>query len=194
MQTVGKKLICTCHGQLRYIAKHHPRLGLLCQQGADGLKEEIKNRVDAHLPGLTRGMVQTTIKADIIQKYKDKSTPSLKKIAIRVFNAWIRKRDAGKPCISCGRYVTLQAGHFYSAGNFNHMRFNEDNVHGQCLQDNYYKQQSDTLYRKNLIEKIGAERVAKLDFLASVKTPQKDNRFFYIELIEKYKSLNKLAA
>lgn len=193
MKTVGQKLICTCHGQSRYIAKHHPRLGLLCKEGADGLRDE-QTKVDPRLPGLTAGIIETTLRAEQIQKYRARSTTSIKNQAIRTFNAWIRKRDAGKPCISCGRYVTLQAGHFYSAGNFNHMRFNEDNCHGQCLQDNYYKQQSDTLYRKNLIEKIGAERVAKLDFLASIKTPQKDNRFFYIEVIEKYKSLNKIAA
>lgn len=190
MKTVGHKLICTCHGQSRYIVKHHPRLGLLCKEGADFLNKTAKTDniiwvVDK--PG-------DAIRAEVIRKYANRSTTSIKNQAIRTFNAWIRKRDAGKPCISCGRYVTLQAGHFYSAGNFNHMRFNEDNVHGQCLQDNYYKQQSDTLYRKNLIEKIGAERVAKLDFLASIKTPQKDNRFYYIEIIEKYKQINKVAA
>lgn len=122
-----------------------------------------------------------------IQKYSKASTKHLKKKAIDIFHAWIRKRDDGQPCISCGRYVKLQAGHFYSAGKFNHLRFNEDNVHGQCLKCNYYEQQSDTLYRKNLIEKIGNERVEKLDFLASIKTPQRDDRFLFIEIINRYK-------
>lgn len=180
MKSVGAKLICSCHSEERWIVKNHPRQGLLCKEGADFLKSlnEKLQKAEKVISGILR--------ADIVREYKDKSTTSLKNKAIKVFNAWVRKRDAGKPCISCGRHVTLQAGHFYSAGNFNHMRFNEDNVHGQCLQDNYYKQQSDTLYRKNLIEKIGQARVEKLDFLASVKTPQKDNRFFYIEVIEKY--------
>lgn len=29
-------------------------------------------------------------------------------------NAIVRKRDHGKPCISCGKYTTLEAGHFIS--------------------------------------------------------------------------------
>lgn len=125
--------------------------------------------------------------ADTIQKYSKRSTKSLKAKAIKVFHAWIRRRDAGRPCIACGRFVILQAGHFKSAGRANHLRFNEDNVHGQCLHCNYYEQQSDTLYRKNLIEKIGIERVEKLDRLAEIKTPQHDDRFLLIEIIEKYK-------
>lgn len=40
MKTVGLKLKCSCHGLERIIVKNHPRLGLLCQQGADGLKDE----------------------------------------------------------------------------------------------------------------------------------------------------------
>lgn len=122
-----------------------------------------------------------------IQKYSKAKTSTLKAKAIRVFNAWIRKRDEGKPCISCGKYSTLQAGHFKSAGRANHLRFNEDNVHGQCVHCNYFEQQSDTLYRKNLIEKIGIERVEKLDQLAAIKAPQKDDRFLFIDIIEKYK-------
>lgn len=122
-----------------------------------------------------------------IQKYSKATTSTLKAKAIRVFNAWIRKRDEGKPCISCGKYSTLQAGHFKSAGRANHLRFNEDNVHGQCVHCNYFEQQSDTLYRKNLIEKIGIERVEKLDQLAAIKAPQKDDRFLFISIIEKYK-------
>lgn len=125
--------------------------------------------------------------SELIQKYSKRKTSALKKQAIRTFNAWIRKRDEGQPCIACGRYVTLQAGHFKSAGRANHIRFNEDNVHGQCVKCNYFEQQSDTLYRKNLIEKIGIERVEKLDRLAEIKAPQHDDRFLFIEIIEKYK-------
>ncbi len=186
MKAVGKLLFCSCHGKINWIVKKHPRLGLLCKEGADSLKAEIRNRVDSQLPGLIRGIIQTNLRAQEIIKQNKLSTTTLKNKAIRIFNAWIRKRDAGNPCISCGNPKTLQAGHFYSAGKFTHMRFNEDNVHGQCLKCNYYEQQSDTYYRHNLIMKIGIDRVKKLDYLASIKTPQKDNRFFYIEIIEKY--------
>ncbi len=121
-----------------------------------------------------------------IQKYSKKTTANLKLKAQKVFNAWIRKRDEGQPCISCGKFTTLQAGHFKSAGKFNHMRFLEDNVHGQCLRCNFYLQQSDTLYKTNLIKKIGKDRVEKLELMAGDKSPHPTDRFHLIEIIEKY--------
>ena len=122
-----------------------------------------------------------------IQKYKKRSTASLKLQAQKVFNKFIRERDKGLPCIACGKYATLQAGHFKSAGKFNHMRFMEENVHGQCVRCNYFEQQSDTLYRNNLIKKIGQKAVDNLDTLAAQRTPAKTDRFYLIEIIEKYK-------
>lgn len=119
---------------------------------------------------------------------KDKTTSALKKEAIRTFNAWIRIRDSDQTCISCAKDTTLQAGHFHSAGKHNHLRFNEDNVHGQCLQCNYFLSGNLLNYRKNLEKKIGTERLEKLDFLAAIKTPTKDNRFFFEEIIKKYKT------
>ena len=121
-----------------------------------------------------------------IQRFAKISTANLKLKAQKLFNAWIRKRDEGQPCIACGKFTVLQAGHFKSAGTYNHLRFEPDNVHGQCLRCNYYLQQSDTKYRENLIEKIGQERVEKLDFLAKIPGPHKTDRFRLIEVILKY--------
>ncbi len=118
-------------------------------------------------------------------------TSTLKRNAIEAFNAYIRQRDRDNACISCGRYVMLQAGHFYSAGKHTHMRFNEDNVHGQCVQCNYYLSANLLKYRDNLIKKIGQERVERLDFLASQRVMTKDNRFYFIEIIEKYSPKDK---
>lgn len=120
-------------------------------------------------------------------KRKEISTKQLKVKAIKVFNAWIRKRDEGQPCISCGKFTSLQAGHFYSAGSFSLLRFNEDNVNGQCLRCNYFLSGNLIEYRKNLLLKIGQERLDKLDMLSKVKTPIKNNKFLYLDIINKYK-------
>ena len=64
--------------------------------------------------------------------YSKKTVAQLRAIAVTHFHKYIRNRDAGQPCISCDSFTTLQAGHFYSAGNNPSVRFNEDNVHGQC--------------------------------------------------------------
>lgn len=117
----------------------------------------------------------------------NKPTSSLKRKAIETFNAWIRNRDKDEPCISCGSNSIKQAGHFYSAGKHNGMRFNEDNCFGQCEKCNYFLSGNLLNYRKNLEKKIGKERLEKLDYLASIKALVKDNRFYYMEIIEKYK-------
>jgi hypothetical protein len=84
----------------------------------------------------------------------------------KVFNTYIRLRDAGKPCISCGVDKIEQASHYYSAGKYSHLRFNEDNVHGSCLRCNYYLHGNLIPYRRNLLDKIGAERLMILDGIA----------------------------
>jgi hypothetical protein len=122
------------------------------------------------------------------KEFKPKpSTSKLKTKAQNVFNAFIRRRDEGEPCISCGKYRKLQAGHFYSAGKHNHMRFLEDNVWGQCLPCNYYLSGNLLKYRENLIRKIGLKRVEALDALSQMRTATKNDQFLYQEIIEKYK-------
>lgn len=117
----------------------------------------------------------------------EKQTFELKKIAQNKFNAFIRKRDAKELCICCKKGKPEHAGHFYSAGHYNHLRFNEDNVHGCCLRCNYYLSGNLVEYRKNLEKKIGLKRLEHLDFLAKSTNSSKNNRFEYLEIIEKYK-------
>jgi len=124
--------------------------------------------------------------ANQIQKYSGKSLAQLIVIAQRRFNKFIRVRDTGKPCINCGKPRTLQAGHFYPTSDYSHLRFNEDNVHGECLQCNYFNSQSHSYgYRVNLENRIGKERFAKLELLAKTKC-RKQDRFTLIDVISKY--------
>jgi hypothetical protein len=60
---------------------------------------------------------------------KTKTVGQLKKQLQPIFNEYIRLRDEGKPCISCGSYNKLQAGHFWAVGGYDGLRFDEDNVH-----------------------------------------------------------------
>ena len=128
--------------------------------------------------------------SETIQKYSKYSTPKLKLKAQTVFNAWIRERDQNLPCINCGRYTTLQCGHFFAAGKYNYLRFWEDNCHGECVSCNYFDSQSHAMkYRPNLIKKIGQERFDRLTFesLRTDKRQYKHSRFELIEIIERYK-------
>lgn len=83
----------------------------------------------------------------------------------QVFNQFIRLRDKDLPCISCGRYHSGQyhAGHYRSVGACPELRFDELNVHKQCSACNNYKSGNITEYRINLVRKIGAEEVERLE-------------------------------
>lgn len=137
-----------------------------------------------------------------IQKYSIKTIPQLLKIATTHFNRFIRERDTDDNgfgrCISSGQSLKVpsrnaHAGHFYSGGKFPALKFNEDNVHLQGKSDNYFNGGNQLEYRKNLIKKIGIERVEKLDQIADISKRQsfKWDRIYLIEIIEKYKKLNK---
>ncbi len=86
-------------------------------------------------------------------------------------NAYIRARDAGKPCICCGRYSTgagadsggeWDAGHYRSRGAAPELRFDERNIHAQLKQCNR-RSWDVAAYRANLIERIGLQAVEELE-------------------------------
>jgi hypothetical protein len=82
------------------------------------------------------------------------------------FNAWVRARDAGLPCISCGTTADIQyaAGHFRSAGGHPELRFEPLNVHLQCNRNcNMAKSGNLGSYRVELIKRIGQEKVEWLE-------------------------------
>lgn len=139
-------------------------------------------------------MIQEELSIKAIQRYKNKSVPSLIKIAERHFNTYIRKRDSDGyffTCISCAKLKSIRqmnAGHYLSAGHNGIVRFNENNVNGQCgsycnrmLHGNLIN------YRIGLVKKIGEEKVKELEAMA--KHPHKWDRFTLISIIEKYKKL-----
>lgn len=80
------------------------------------------------------------------------------------FNAYIRERDAYKPCVSCGKYNgPWDAGHYRSVAAAGHLRFNEDNCHKQCRHCNQVLDGNIKAYRPELINRIGIERVEALE-------------------------------
>ena len=68
------------------------------------------------------------------RKESIKTIPQLIKEAQHAFNAFIRARDQGQPCICCGKPLAIggvgggfDAGHYRSTGSASHLRFHEDN-------------------------------------------------------------------
>lgn len=81
-------------------------------------------------------------------------------------NKWVRDRDAGLPCISCGcpeGRGKRNAGHYRPAGVNSALRFDPRCIHGQCERCNTYLSGNLTAYRVGLIAKIGEQAVRELD-------------------------------
>ena len=117
---------------------------------------------------------------------KVQSLPALTAKAQKVFNAYIRRRDADLKCISCGIGKPEHAGHYIAVGGHSVHRFNEQNVNGQCLFCNYYKSGNQINYRINLVKKIGLEQVELLE--GTMRNPKKWTRLELEYIIDHYKS------
>ena len=122
-----------------------------------------------------------------------KTLSDYEKEAQQVFNKFIRLRDEGKECISCDtllqKGLKYDAGHCYSVGHYRSLRFNEDNVHGQCVLCNQHKHGNQAEYILKLPDRIGKEAANKL---TSVRhETNKLNKGDVKKLVEYYK--NKLA-
>lgn len=80
-----------------------------------------------------------------------------------IFNKYIRLRDMGLNCISCGQPPKKKnCGHFYSQGGHSNVRFDEDNCHLQCEHCNTYLSGNLLNYQIGIQKRIGADRLIEL--------------------------------
>ena len=105
-----------------------------------------------------------------ILKEKLKTKGDYEKELQTVFNAFIRLRDKGDNCISCGNKCKKEnAGHYRSVGSCASLRFEELNVHLQCEYCNTHLHGNLINYRISLINKIGLESVEYLESFNDLK-------------------------
>lgn len=116
--------------------------------------------------------------------------PTLLKKAQAAFNKFVRIRDENLPCISCGSMNTAHASHFYAAGSYTGLRFNEDNCHFACISCNTFKHGNIHEYRQRLLQRIGKERLDKLDLSAALNRFKKYSRFELEQIILMYSKQN----
>lgn len=90
--------------------------------------------------------------------------------AQRAFNLWVRTRDAGQPCICCGKPFepqkpggSMDAGHYISRGAAPHLRFDERNVFGQRKNCNRPGGATRAAFRAGVVARIGLEAVEALE-------------------------------
>ena len=108
-----------------------------------------------------------------------KSIGEVKKKSQDEFNAFVRDRDKDERCNSCGSGDVAHAGHFFSVGAHPSVRFDEDNVHGQCIRCNNFLHGNLANYKDGLIKKIGIDRFNALDKRKNVTVQMKKLDYIY---------------
>lgn len=84
-------------------------------------------------------------------------------------NAYVRERDFGKPCISCGippKQVfggAIDCGHYRSVGSAQNCRFNLKNLAAQCVKCNRFLGSNSVEMRKGMITRFGIEAIEALE-------------------------------
>ena len=129
---------------------------------------------------------ETKVKLDAMR-----TKPQLVKLAQIAFNGFIRARDAGKPCICCGKPLTAgaigggyDAGHYRSVGSAPHLRFDETNCHAQSKHCNLHLAGNHVAYRAGLIERVGLRDV---ELIEADNTLRKYTKEGLLELARHYK-------
>jgi hypothetical protein len=116
------------------------------------------------------------------------------KIAQTTFNKFIRLRDAGLNCISCGKPLKIgnvDAGHLWSAGGHSNIRFNEYNVNAQCSRPcNKDKSGDINNYRIQFVKRYNVEILDELDSIAHIEKKWTINELKEIVEIYKKKIVN----
>jgi len=114
-----------------------------------------------------------------ILKEKLKTLSDLEAEAKKSFQRYVRLRDKDLPCISCNNSNTNDwaGGHYFSAGMYSGLMFDERNCHKQCnTHCNKYLSGNLLEYRKGLIKRFGTEFVKKLESESDQKRNYKYTR------------------
>jgi len=128
----------------------------------------------------------------------------------KIVNEYVRLRDKGKECISCptilgnvriddsGAYPPIftesyeskyDAGHLFSCGGNPELRFDTDNIHGQCVYCNRHQHGNLLDYIEKLPGRIGEDNVKLLKRKKGI--PRKYSIRELIEMKVKFKDLVK---
>lgn len=103
--------------------------------------------------------------ADKVKRESLRTRSDWLKLAQAAFNKFIRARDAALPCISCQRFHagSYDAGHYRTVGSSPALRFDEAQVHRQCVPCNQHLHGNTLAYRAGLIARVGLAEVERIE-------------------------------
>ena len=108
-------------------------------------------------------------KEDKAKREKLKSRAQWLREAQMAWNGYVRARDFGKPCASCGAMPedkfggTMDCSHYRSVGAAPHLRFHLHNAASACVKCNRYLSGNIAALRVGLIERIGLAKVEAIE-------------------------------
>lgn len=104
------------------------------------------------------------------------------------FNAWVVMRDAGLPCVSCGRHHKgkIDAGHYIAAGEREALAMDPANAWAQCHPCNTRLSGNLIRYRIELLRRVGPAEVARLESCTEKKAHTIDE---LREIRDRYRAL-----
>mgnify|MGYP001567349819 CR=1 FL=1 len=150
-----------------------------CRKPLDDVRRRLHN--ECQEPWITRQLAkQAAAKAKkeraAVKARKEKLKTRREWIAEAqtVINRYVRLRDAGCGCISCGNKPgnrfggTMDCGHFRSVGSAPHLRFHLWNMAAQCVRCNQHLGGNAIEYRRGLVERRGLERVEQIEAMQGV--------------------------
>lgn len=174
------------YDNIRWCSPEHGAIYAIELRTKEKVKAEAKRIKDKHQAD-KEGRAR---RQKIRESFKTKS--QWDKEAQSAFNRYIRIRDDGKECVSCGNqligknnYLTgsaIDASHYRSRGAASHLKFNVFNVHSACTRCNRQLSGNAVEYRIRLIERIGLERVERLE-------SDNEPRRFDIPYLQRIKSI-----
>ncbi|KAA8712930.1 recombination protein NinG [Pseudomonas cannabina] len=161
------------------------KLGQAVCSPACAIKDAPRNQAKAR-----KALVQAERSEIKVRKEKLKSRSEHMKDTQQAFNEWVRHRDMGEPCVSCGRHHNGQwhAGHYRSVGGHPALRFEPLNVWRQCAPCNTHKSGDLVNYRAELVRRIG---IANVEWLEGPHEPQKYTIEELKALTAKYRALTR---
>ena len=104
-----------------------------------------------------------------VQRDRLKSKGDHTREAQQAFNSYVRARDLGLACASCGSFPdskyggSIDCSHYRSVGSAPHLRFNLHNAAAACVKCNRYLSGNISELRKGLINRIGERKVLAIE-------------------------------
>lgn len=100
------------------------------------------------------------------QEKKDRTSLQYLKVSTVTWcHKYIKERDKGKPCVSCGQPWSLdhQAGHWKKASDYSTLKFWESNIHNQCRGCNLLRDGNVQKYGDRITLRISEEEKAVIE-------------------------------